>query len=73
MQVPEKWALLALPASSLIQTLIFYGSPRFRLTAEPIAIILAAAGLVWLLSAIAGFVKNAPNGFYRTAKVQPPG
>ncbi|MGH9878033.1 MAG: glycosyltransferase family 39 protein [Nitrososphaerales archaeon] len=43
--IPQKWALLALPAAALIQTLIFYGSPRFRLTAEPIIIILAAAGI----------------------------
>jgi len=43
--IPRKWVLLALPASVLIQSLIFYGSPRFRLTAEPIVIILAAAGI----------------------------
>ncbi|HEX5083198.1 MAG TPA: glycosyltransferase family 39 protein [Blastocatellia bacterium] len=43
---PRKWALLALPASVLIQSLIFYGSPRFRLIAEPIALIAAAMGAI---------------------------
>jgi 4-amino-4-deoxy-L-arabinose transferase-like glycosyltransferase len=39
-----KWALIPLPAAVLIQSLIFYGSPRFRLVAEPIALIVAALG-----------------------------
>jgi hypothetical protein len=39
-----KWALIPLPAAVLIQSLIFYGSPRFRLIAEPIALIAAATG-----------------------------
>jgi len=43
--IRQKWALLVLPASVLIQALVFYGSPRFRLTAELIVIILAAAGI----------------------------
>lgn len=43
---PQKWALLTLPASVLIQSLIFYGSPRFRLIAEPIALIAAAIGVL---------------------------
>jgi hypothetical protein len=38
------WALIPLPAAVLVQSLIFYGSPRFRLTAEPIALIAAATG-----------------------------
>lgn len=40
----HKWALIPLPAAVLIQSLIFYGSPRFRLIAEPIALIAAAIG-----------------------------
>jgi 4-amino-4-deoxy-L-arabinose transferase-like glycosyltransferase len=41
-----KWALVPLPAAVLIQSLIFYGSPRFRLVAEPIALIAAATGVI---------------------------
>lgn len=41
-----KWALIPLPAAVLIQSLIFYGSPRFRLVAEPIALIAAATGAI---------------------------
>jgi 4-amino-4-deoxy-L-arabinose transferase-like glycosyltransferase len=42
--MPQTWALIPLPAAVLIQSLIFYGSPRFRLIAEPIALIAAAIG-----------------------------
>jgi hypothetical protein len=44
--MPQTWALLPLPASVLIQTLTFYGSPRLRLIAEPIALIVAAIGVL---------------------------
>jgi len=42
------WTLLLLPVGTLLQTLCFYGSPRFRLLAEPILLLAAAAGLIRL-------------------------
>lgn len=42
------WPLAVLPASVIIQTLIFYGSPRFRLPAELVALLLAPVGLEWV-------------------------
>ena len=42
----HKWLLWLLPLVVLIQAIVFYGSPRFRLPAELIAILLAAVGLV---------------------------
>lgn len=41
------WPLAVLPLSVLIQTLLFYGSPRFRLPAELIVLLLAPVGLRW--------------------------
>ncbi|MEJ7708847.1 MAG: glycosyltransferase family 39 protein [Pyrinomonadaceae bacterium] len=41
------WPLAVLPLSVLIQTLVFYGSPRFRLPAELIALLLVPVGLNW--------------------------
>ena len=51
---PNQWLLLVIPILVLVQTIVFYGSPRFRLPAEPIAILFASAGLAhtW------GFLKN---------------
>jgi 4-amino-4-deoxy-L-arabinose transferase-like glycosyltransferase len=47
--VPQRWLLWVLPATVLFQAIFFYGSPRFRLPAELIAILLAAVGCerVW--------------------------
>jgi 4-amino-4-deoxy-L-arabinose transferase-like glycosyltransferase len=42
----NQWLLWIVPILVLTQTILFYGSPRFRLPAEPIAILLAAVGLV---------------------------
>lgn len=42
---PHRWLLWILPAMVLVQAVIFYGSPRFRLPAELIAILLATVGL----------------------------
>jgi 4-amino-4-deoxy-L-arabinose transferase-like glycosyltransferase len=42
------WTLILLPLGTLLQTLCFYGSPRFRLLAEPILLLAAAAGLLRL-------------------------
>lgn len=42
---PHAWLIWVLPVVVVIQAIVFYGSPRFRLAAEPIAILLAAAGL----------------------------
>lgn len=41
------WLLAVLPVAVLIQTLVFYGSPRFRLPAELIVILLAPVGIDW--------------------------
>jgi 4-amino-4-deoxy-L-arabinose transferase-like glycosyltransferase len=43
---PNQWLLWIVPILVLFQAIVFYGSPRFRLPAELIAIILAAVGLV---------------------------
>lgn len=56
--IPQKWILLVLPASVLIQTLIFYGSPRFRLTAEPIALIAAGSGMLWIFESIKRLIQT---------------
>lgn len=50
----NQWLLWVLPILVLVQTIIFYGSPRFRLPAEPMAILLASVSLArgW------GFLKN---------------
>ena len=50
-RVPQLWLLWPLPVSVLVQTLIFYGGPRYRLPAELTLIPLAAVGVSWLLSA----------------------
>lgn len=42
----HQWLLWILPLTVLIQAILFYGSPRFRLPAELIAVLLAAIGLV---------------------------
>lgn len=42
----NQWLLWIVPILVLFQTLVFYGSPRFRLPAELIAILLAATGLM---------------------------
>jgi 4-amino-4-deoxy-L-arabinose transferase-like glycosyltransferase len=49
-----QWLLWVVPILVLAQTIIFYGSPRFRLPAEPIAILLASVSL----SCGWGFLKN---------------
>jgi hypothetical protein len=46
--------LFILPVATLLQAVVFYGSPRFRLQAEPILVILAAAGIVWVLGHVFG-------------------
>ena len=50
----NQWLLWVIPGLVLVQTIVFYGSPRFRLPAEPIAILCASVGLAraW------GFLKN---------------
>jgi hypothetical protein len=48
-RVPHLWLLLwPLPFSVLVQTLIFYGGPRYRMPAELVLIPLAAVGVLWL-------------------------
>lgn len=51
---PMSWLLWVLPVVVLLQTILFYGSPRFRMPAELIAILLAGAGL----SALGAFLKS---------------
>ena len=48
-RVPYQWLLWIVPGLVLLQAILFYGSPRFRLPAELIAIIPAAAGvsIIW--------------------------
>jgi 4-amino-4-deoxy-L-arabinose transferase-like glycosyltransferase len=43
--VPDQWLLWVIPVSVLVQAIVFYGSPRFRIPAEVTAILLASAGL----------------------------
>ena len=45
-RVQFQWLLWSVPAMVLLQSILFYGSPRFRLPAELIAILPASAG-VW--------------------------
>jgi FkbM family methyltransferase len=49
----RQWLLWLLPAAVMLQTLIFYGGPRFRLPAESSLLVLAGVGLV-----------GAPYGVY---------
>lgn len=44
----QSWLLWVLPLFVFVQTLLFYGSPRFRLPAETSAILWASVGLVWI-------------------------
>jgi 4-amino-4-deoxy-L-arabinose transferase-like glycosyltransferase len=46
---PHQWLLWVLPAAVFVQAIVFYGSPRFRLPAEMVAILLGAVGIrrVW--------------------------
>ena len=48
-RVPYQWLLWIVPGLVLLQSILFYGSPRFRLPAELIAILPAAAGvsIIW--------------------------
>ena len=48
-RVKYQWLLWIVPGLVLLQSILFYGSPRFRLPAELIAIIPAAAGvsIIW--------------------------
>ena len=48
-RVPYQWLLWIVPGLVLLQSILFYGSPRFRLPAELIAIIPTAAGvsIIW--------------------------
>ena len=50
----NQWLLWVVPILALVQTVMFYGSPRFRLPAEPMAILLASISLAkgW------GFLKS---------------
>ena len=50
----NQWLLWIMPILVLAQAIVFYGSPRFRLPAEPIAILFASVGLV----RARGFLKN---------------
>lgn len=43
---PGQWLLWIVPILVLVQTIIFYGSPRFRLPAELIGVILASVAIL---------------------------
>ncbi|HWW75068.1 MAG TPA: glycosyltransferase family 39 protein [Pyrinomonadaceae bacterium] len=51
-RLPYQWLLWPLPISVLVQTLVFYGGPRYRLPAEFTVILLAPVGLTWLAGAL---------------------
>jgi 4-amino-4-deoxy-L-arabinose transferase-like glycosyltransferase len=57
---PNQWLLWVIPILVLVQTIVFYGSPRFRLPAEPIAILVAAVALSQLVRSRPGFLKTRP-------------
>jgi 4-amino-4-deoxy-L-arabinose transferase-like glycosyltransferase len=42
------WIIWAMPITTLAQAIVFYGSPRFRLMAEPSLVIFAACGILAL-------------------------
>lgn len=44
----DQWLLWVLPGAVLVQAIIFYGSPRFRLPAETSLLLFAGVGLVWM-------------------------
>jgi len=44
-RLPHQWLLWLVLAIVLLQAILFYGSPRFRLTAELIALLPAAVGV----------------------------
>jgi hypothetical protein len=47
-RTPYQWALWAPPVSVLLLAVVFYGSPRFRLPAEPALLIFASTGFCYL-------------------------
>lgn len=57
---PNQWLLWVIPVMVLIQAIFFYGSPRFRLPAEPMAILLAAVFLSHFVRSRTGFLKTRP-------------
>jgi len=48
-RIRHQWVLWIIPATVLLQSIVFYGSPRFRLPAELIALLPTAVGLtvIW--------------------------
>jgi 4-amino-4-deoxy-L-arabinose transferase-like glycosyltransferase len=48
----ERWWLLTVPAIVLVTTVLFYGAHRIRAPAEPVIVVLAAAGLSALVPAL---------------------
>jgi 4-amino-4-deoxy-L-arabinose transferase-like glycosyltransferase len=69
----RQWVLWVSPVSVLFIALVFYGSPRFRLPAEPILIIFASCGLCilwdwaaghgWTSAPMAPVVPDVPTGY----------
>jgi hypothetical protein len=53
-RLPHQWLLWLVPATVLLQSILFYGSPRFRLPAELIALLPAAVGV----SVVVEFLKQ---------------
>jgi 4-amino-4-deoxy-L-arabinose transferase-like glycosyltransferase len=54
----QMWVLWLLPTSVLILTVIFYGSPRFRLPAELFGLVVAPMGLFWLAAPLSKLISN---------------
>jgi 4-amino-4-deoxy-L-arabinose transferase-like glycosyltransferase len=53
-QTPHRWVLWAPLVSAVLLAMVFYGSPRFRLPAEPALVILASTGLCFIRDKIVG-------------------
>jgi len=45
-RVQHQWLLWIIPLTVLLQSIVVYGSPRFRLPAELIALLPTAVGIV---------------------------
>lgn len=56
----RQWLLWVAPLAAIAQTLIFYGSPRFRLPAETSAMIWASVAFVW----VADFLKGRASLYH---------
>jgi hypothetical protein len=68
-RAPYQWVLWVSPISVVILAVVFYGSPRFRLPAEPVLLIFASSGFCFLWEKVAGWSSGyrAPNAQFALA------